>query len=273
LTYGHAHDAAVDGGDTSPVIHDGAFDLAAFDSGNVEKACTMLAPWGMNSWGIEGATITDPGAPGLGRAHFVGGNHQGYLYGYDDTGQVGFVRFVQGNMRSAGSCGAIPWHVFQPVATAGNGLKVDLDLYRDTSNVFGTTDGTLMFGVSLLFSSPDFPSGTDLTGHKPLVMNLIASYQCASMPCAYASAEDQVAYHFQTAIVDAPLGSWTHLTAPLDPQIDAALQHFQLPEAAKNTLKLYEAAFVIEVHHAEGAASIDNYVLSGSNLGSIAPAG
>ena len=253
-----AGDAAAD----ATYLRDSAFGLAALDTGNIDAACTMLAPWGGESWGVEAATFSDPDDRTIDTARFIATGENGYLYGLETRGRWGFTRFIQGDVWGGGNCGAIPWHRFEPIAIAGEELSIDLDLYRDTSNLFATDDSWIMFAVNLWFSSPDLPqAGDDLNGRKPLVMDLVLHHECTIADCGLETRESETAYHYQAVVGEAPLREWRHASIALAPHIEAALAHFDLPPEAQATLALYQAEVVIELHRAEGAASVDNVVL------------
>jgi hypothetical protein len=251
-----------DGGGGESYLRDSAFDLAQVDSGNIDSACTMIAPWGDASWGVEAATYSDPEDHTLDTARFMATGENGYLYGLETQGKWGFVRFIQGDVWGGGNCGPIPWYRFDPIATDRDELWIDLDVYRDTSNLLTTDDSWIMFAVNLWFSSPDLPkAGGDTNGRKPLVMDLVVHHQCTIAGCAIENKESETAYHYQTMVGEAPLGEWSHVSFPLAPHIEAALAHFDLPAEARPSLALYQAEFVVELHRSEGAATIDNVVL------------
>src|SRR5262245_53598096 len=91
----------------STFLRNGDFELTKYDSGDLTSACTVAAPWGSNSWGIEGSTFSDPNDHTLAGARFVENGHQGYLYGREDSGRWGFVRFIQGNLWGGTNCGDV----------------------------------------------------------------------------------------------------------------------------------------------------------------------
>lgn len=245
-------------------LRDGAFDLSPVDTGNIDAACTMLAPWGAGSWGAEAATFSDPEDHTIDTARFIGTGENGYLYGLETRGRWGFVRFIQGDVWGGGNCGGIPWHRFDPIATAEKDLRIELDIYRDTNNLFTTDDSWIMFAVNLWFSSPDLPdAGGDVNQRKPLVMDLVLHHECTMEGCVLENKESAEAYHYQAVVDEAPLREWRAVSIPLASHIEAALAHFDLPPAARASLALYQAEVVVELHRAEGAASIDNVVLRG----------
>jgi hypothetical protein len=250
------------GGGGESYLRDSAFDLAQMDTGNIDAACTMRAPWGAASWGVEAATFSDPEDRTLDTARFMATGENGYLYGLETQGKWGFARFIQGDVWGGGNCGPIPWYRFDPIATDRDELWMDLDVYRDTSNLFTDDDSWIMLAVNLWFSSPDLPeAGGDINGRKPLVMDLVVYYQCTIAGCGLENKESDSAYHYQAVVGEAPLAEWSHVSFSLAPHIEAALAAFDIPADVRPSLALYQAEVLVELHRSEGAASIDNVVL------------
>lgn len=256
-----------DGADAAPeevvLLRDSTFDLEPMDTGNINEACTAQAPWGPDSWGIEAATFSDPLDRTIDTARFLATGRDGYLYGYEGKDRWGFVRFIQGDMWGGTNCGPVPWHTFPPVSTFGKEPWIDLELYRDTNELHTESSSWIMFAVNLWFSSPDFPKeGGDVNGRKPLVMDLVLHHECnTSDGCTYQHGESEHAYHYMTSVGQAPFAEWGIFSIALAPHIENAFSTFDLPQAARETLKLYQVEFVIELKSAEGAASIDDFVL------------
>lgn len=254
-----------DGGATGPILRDGDFAIPTFDTGNIDGSCTMLAPNGDRSWGVEAATFSVPEDRTIDTARFLSNGESGYLYGLENRGRWGFVRYIQGDVWGGGNCGPIVWNTFEPVATAGRDIRIDLQVYPDTEKLFTENDSWIMFAVNLWFSSPDLPlEGGDLNGRKPLVMDLILDHACTMPGCAYGHKESESAYHYQASVVsEAPTpGTWNPVSMDVSEHLAQAVEHFELPAAAAESLKLYQVEFVIELYRAEGAASIDDFVLS-----------
>lgn len=258
-----AGEAAADAGtEEIVVLRDGTFDLVAMDTLNIDDACTAQAPWGPDSWGIEAATFSDPDDRTIDSARFVATGQDGYLYGMEEQGRWGFVRYIQGDVWGGTSCGPVTWHRFAPLPTAGRDIRVDIEVYRDTANLFTDSNSWIMFAVNAWFSSPDFPlEGGDLNGRKPLVMDLALHHECNMDGCALRHAESDSAYHYQSSVGQAPPGDWGIFSIALAPHIDNAFAAFDLPEAARQSLRLYQLEFVIELHAAEGAATIDDFTV------------
>src|SRR5262249_55886458 len=181
------------------------FSLGAFDNGNLNEACTQLAPWG-DSWGIDAETFTSPDTHALAGARFLvydrgGGNDAAYFYGKESDGRWGFVRYIQGDMWGGGNCGPIAWHRFAPVPTHGRSVHMHLSLYRDTTQLLTSSQSWIMFAINVWFSSPDMPKpGGDKLGRKPLVMDLAFHHECNMSGCKLRNYEDDSAYHYQALV-------------------------------------------------------------------------
>jgi len=128
-----------------------------------------------------------------------------------------------------------------------------------------------MPAVNLWFSSPAFPAGGDKHGRKPLVLDLALDHSCNIPDCELRHFDDADAFHYQRFIRykkykdrarcnDRP--GWRCYTIPLNGLIRNALtRDWELSGHIANagsTLRLYQLDFLIELHNAEGAASIDN---------------
>jgi hypothetical protein len=237
----------------------GSFTLPRFDTGNIRNRCYVRAPWGRRSWGIEGATFTstDFKLDWQRFASFSGDS--AYLYGQEQRGEWGFVRYVQGSVWGGTNCGPIPWHRPAPLSFAGKTLMLHLDLYRDTHTLLQPGDSWVMFAINVWISSPHFPkAGEDVNGRKPLVLDLVFYRACNWAGCGLRHFEDSAAYHYQATIGRTPHRRWRSWQVNLSTYIDNALNTFGLPATHA---KLYQMEFVVELHNAEGVATIDNFYL------------
>jgi hypothetical protein len=197
-----------------------------------------------------------------------------YLYGKEVRPEVvamGFVRFIQGNMWLRRP---VRWRKPDPlplVATpsratntsAGPGprlrpLTINLDLYRGDW-IQRNSPARVMYAINLWVSSPNFPSGTDIIGRKPLVLDL-AFYTDGGWPLrGLSSFAGAKAFHYQEAVGETPLKQWRTWRFDPSPFIERALRYFSLP--AEGTA-IYQLEFLIELKNAEGSAMIDNFYLS-----------
>src|SRR5207237_2314006 len=71
-------------------LADGAFELAAWDSGLVANRSLEHAPWGAGSWGVSAAVFDDGDDHALGGAHVATFDDAGYLFAREDRGRYGF---------------------------------------------------------------------------------------------------------------------------------------------------------------------------------------
>lgn len=242
------------------LLADSSFDLPPFDTGNLLDVCTMQAPAGSASWGVSGASVGAPGERTLNTARFASGGSDGYLYGYHDGEQLGYVRYVQGHVTGMGECGPVAWNRFEPIAIGTRPGRLSVDVLRDTANRFGAASVVRMTVVVWL-SSPDLAvAGIDLNGKKPLGLELSVFEDCAPAGCEAESVEDEIAYRYRAAVADLPDRVATEVEIDLQPTIAAAVGHFGL-DAAAATLAIYQVELDIELFHAEGAATIDDFVL------------
>jgi hypothetical protein len=143
---------------------------------------------------------------------------------------------------------------------------LEIDIYRDTNTLLTSNNSWILFATKTWFSSPDLPkSGNDINGRKPLVIDLIFYHSCNWTGCGYGHFEDNDAYHYQVFVDETPHKNWGSWSVALKDYIREAL-HYPWPSGsivgAEETLKLYQLEFVIELKNAEGAATIDNFVLS-----------
>lgn len=255
----------------------GDFELPAMDTGNVSGQCYINDFWrNYNTWGIEGYTLSDPEnhtAPEnhtITWSHFKSTGHEGYLYGKEESGKVGLVGYVQGNVwgQSSGGvgpevCGNIPWNIPSPVSINGKDISLKIKIFRDTNNLL-SSDSSIMFAVRIWFSSPDLTWGNDINGKQPLAINLIFYHQCNWTGCGYQIAEDNGFYYYPVLEDETPFQNWQSYSLQLNQYIQMALDHqWKLGNIAysKATLKIYQIEFLIELKNSEGAASIDDFYL------------
>lgn len=250
------------------------FSLPAYDSGNQTDSCFIAAPWGPGSWGLEGSTFTDPLNHALEGSRFAifPQKAEAYLYGKDSTGRWGSVRFRQGDVWGGSHCGSIPWHVPRPLRVRNRTIVLKLDYFPDLRNLLTANDSWVMPAINLWFSSPGFPAGGDKLGRKPLVLDLAVDHSCNIPGCGLRSFEDAAAFHYQRLVRykkkyrdrarcrNRP--GWRCYTIPLNGIIRTALsRQWELSGGiahAASMLRLYQLDALIELHNAEGAASIDN---------------
>lgn len=233
--------------------HDGDFDLEPFETEGIREQLFIDAPWGDQSWGIEGASFDKENpSHAISGANFISWGNEGYLYGKEEAGYWSFVRYIQGDVWGGTYQGAVPWYVPPPLETYNKKLMLYLDIQRDT-NLFLTEDESWqMFAINIWLNAPDFP--------KPLVLDLIFYHDCNWPECNWGSFEDEDAYHYQTFIGETPYRQWQSWRIPLHEHIQEALTTFDLSANAPQT-KLHQLEFVIELKHAEGAAIIKNFFL------------
>jgi hypothetical protein len=250
--------------------NDGDFELAPFDTGDIEKLCTLDDPWGGDSWGIEGSSFDGNNlSHAIDWARFSSGGHDGYLYGKEQSNYWSLVRYIQGDVWGGPhvGCPPITWYRPPPLATYGRDLSLEIDIRRDMPDDAATLPpgGWIMFAINVWFSSPEFPEGVDANGRKPLVMDLIFYHDCNWGGCGYGSKESDLAFHYQAFIGQTPHGQQEPWTIDLNEHIQQALNYpWELTGSlahAEDTLHLYQLEFVIELKRAEGAAYIDDFYL------------
>ena len=243
--------------------NNGDFELPVIDTGNVGGQCYIYAPWGNTSWGVEGYTFSDPENHTITWSRFRSSGHEGYLYGKEESGKWGLVRYIQGDVWGGSYCGIIPWNIPSPLPIDGKNISLNMDIFRDTNSLLSSSDSWIMFAVNIWFSSPELPGGNDISGHKPLVMDLIFYHQCNWTGCGYGVFEDNDAFHYQVFIGETPYG-WKSWSIPLNDYIQRALDYQWTSGSiahSKDTLKIYQIEFLIELKNSEGAATIDNFFL------------
>jgi hypothetical protein len=239
----------------------GDFAFSPMDTGNIQAWCYVNAPWGNQSWGMEGATFNSSDRKLDWQRYAIWSTQNAYLYGKEQRGYWGFVRYIQGDVWGGTNCGAIPWKRPTPLAIAGKTLTMKLDLFRDNHTFLTTNNSWVMQAINVWVSASDFPkAGGDLNGKKPLVLDLAFFQQCNWSGCGLSNFEDGSAYHYQALLstTPSPLRQWKTWKFNLGTYINQALSKFGLP--AKNA-KVYQVEYVIELHNADGAATIDNFYL------------
>lgn len=236
-------------------MRDGDFELAAFDSGTRRGRCVVESPW--KSWGIEASTFSDPSNHALALSRFQIADGEARLYGKENAGRWGFVRYVQGDVWGGTNCGPIPWNRAVD-ATLSSHATIELRVVRERSALTSQFASWLMFAVNLWFSSPAFPPGKDKQRRKPLVMDLIFHHQCNSPFCGPRHYVDEAAHHYQESVGTTPYRQWVKLEIPVGRHLEAALTRFDLP---KEGVSLHQIEVLIELRHAEGAMRIDDFQL------------
>ena len=233
--------------------NDGNFDLEPFDTGNIKGQFFIAAPWGGESWGIEGASFDkDHPEHTISGASFISWGNEGYLYGKEEAGYWSFVRYVQGDVWGGSYEGPVPWHVPAPLNTYNKNLVLSIDINRDSNKLLSSSDSWHMFAINVWLNSPDIP--------KRLVLDLIFYHDCNWQDCSWGHFEDEDAYHYQAFIGETPYREWQSWIIDLDWHIKKALETFDL-RAGERSAKLYQLEFVIELKNAEGAAMIKNFFL------------
>jgi hypothetical protein len=262
----------------------GDFELESFDTNNIQDQCYIDAPWGDSCWGGEGSTFSDPTDHTIDWSRFASWGHEGYLYGREESGKWGLVRYIQGDVWGGSHCGPIPWNRPTPLLTYGKDLTLEIAIYRDTNNLLTLNDSWIMFAINVWFSSLEFPDGGDTNGRKPLVIDLIFYHDCNWSGCGYGHFQDNDAFHYQVFIGETPYRQWRSWSIPLHYHIQQAMDvqwdQYCRPgtspcygpiDHAEDTLKLYQLEFVIELKNADGAATIDDFFLTYTEVSTPTP--
>jgi len=224
-----------------------------YDTGNIFDRCFAdVIPsdcphrWGINSYSwYEGVEYPLHAAR---FARFSGGP---YLYGHENAGRYGIVRYIQGDVWGGTICGVTPpWYLPSPLLTHRKKLTLKIEILRDTN--IGERPGSdrIMFAINVWFKSPELL--------KPLVMDLIFYL---GEDDTYGSFEDQYAYHYQYFVGETPYYTWAPWTINLSRHIKRALAFFGI-RYAKETLAIYQLEFLLEIVYARAAASIRNFSLT-----------
>ena len=250
-------------------LTDGDFErFEPVDSGTIADACTNIAPWGADSWGLNAATFNrtdDRHALEGARFRIIAderGKHAA-IWAKESVGtRMGFARFIQGNTWGGTHCGPAAWRIPAPEATFGRRLALQIDVLAEESWKF--TERTLLFNatshVMMAFNvwlrSPALP--------KRLVMDLAMRHECnwGMPPCGPQSQETDASYHYITRVGDnAALGRWERRTIDLSRHIEAAAQRFGFSQAVRETLAIEQVEFLVEVMDGQGSVHFDNVAL------------
>ena len=105
---------------------DSDFQLPAMDTGNIQGECYIDAPWGSNSWGVEGSTFSDAEDYTLDWSRFASWGNYAYLYGKDESGKWGSVKYTQGDVWGGSHCGSIPGNIPEPVLTSDKDFTLSI---------------------------------------------------------------------------------------------------------------------------------------------------
>lgn len=245
----------------TPLV-DERFDGAPFDTGLLRARCFAGAPWGGRSWGIEGGTFSRPGVFSLAASRFSGNGRDAYLWGRDDTGEWGFVRYIQGSAWADTNCGPTPWRRFRPFDTWGRTLDLGIRVQREQTRLLHPERAWVLFALNVWLASPSVRAqGGSMWGRKPIVMDLAVHHETTSPTARLRQFEDQWAYHYQVEVGEAPVGTWQQFQIPLSQHVREAVRRFGLPPEVERTLQIAQLEFVIELHHSEGSARIDDFTL------------
>ncbi|MGL4550551.1 MAG: hypothetical protein ACRC33_05145, partial [Gemmataceae bacterium] len=240
---------------------EGNFSLGDHDTGLVVGANYRATPWGARSWGVQGRTfggawtVWVPGCasdgPIAGQRYSVR-DGRAYLYGNEDSGRYGFVRYILGNVWTAGQQTPAPLPLFpgplshpRPLArhvmnrdslVPGRNrplsdirpLRLTLDLYRGATALNSSTAARVMYAVNFWITGPDFPAGRDAIGRKPLVFDLAFYTDGTALHGGIGSFVSPGCFHYQETVGTTPLSSWTSFDIDLKAVIVRALTHFGL---------------------------------------------
>lgn len=248
---------------------DAGFSLPAMDTGVVYEACASKAPWGTSSWGVEQGSFQGAYNFNLSAARFRNDGDHAYLFGKNlQPGRVwGCVRYVQGDIWGASSCGPRQYHIPQPQPLRGKHLVLELDCLLDTANLLTPQDSWIMAAINLWLTGAILPAGKDRQGRKPLVIDLYIYNHSNMLPHPIAW-ESEDAFHLPLELQRAEIGHWgswrIDLTRPLAEAIAKGfpeLYQRRTGESILDDLSLYQLDFVLELVNAEAAATIDNFRL------------
>ncbi len=231
----------------------GDFDLRPFDTGDISDQFFVDAPWGSDSWGIEASSFDKNNTEHtISGARFASWGNGVYLYGKEEEGYWSLVRYVQGDSWGGTYTGAVPWHVPDALSTYRKNLVLYLDTYRDTTNMFTSSESWNMFAINIWLNSPDLS--------KRIVLDLVFYQDCNWDNCGLAHYEDEHAYHYQVIIGETPYKEWKSWEISLSEHVENAIEEFELQDA-KKSLKIDQLEYVIELKNAEGASMINNFSL------------
>ena len=269
----------------------GDFTLNNWDSGNISNRNYTASPWGPGAWNVSGRTFLDAfgflygqssyAKPIAGQRYYVR-NSQAYLYGREDAGHYGFVRFIQGNVWGSGLHTPAPLPLQDeravPLLTANSpptmnmgfrprtpgvadmrNLRLHLDLRRGHTTLHSSAVARAMYAINMWITGPAFPPGHDGWGRKPLVFDLAFHTEGSGVHGGLRSFQSAGCYHFQEAVGVAPLSRWQSFDIELTPIIRRAMQMFHLPV---QNAAICQLEFLMELINAEGSALIDNFYLT-----------
>lgn len=245
------------------------FRMFAIDTGVMYDSCSSKAPWGAKSWGVENSSFQGDGNYKLTAARFRNNGENAYLYGKNlQPGRVwGNVRYVQGDIWGGSSCGPRQYNIPQPQSLRDKHLVLEFDCLLDTANLLTPQDSWIMAAVNLWLSGEIMPSGKDLEGRKPLVVDLYI-YHTSNMPSAPLARESGDAFHLPMELQRAEVGHWGRWRIDLTQAMEEAirkgfpdLQKLKTGQFILDDLSLYQIDFVLEIVNAEAAATIDNFRL------------
>lgn len=248
---------------------DAEFSLPAMDTGVVYETCASKAPWGPSSWGVEHGSFQGAFNFNLSSARFRNNGDHAYLFGKNlQPGRVwGCVRYVQGDIWGASSCGPRQYHIPKPQPLRGKHLILELNCLLDTANLLTPQDSWIMAATNLWLSGAILPAGKDREGRKPLVIDLYIYNHSNMLPHPIAR-ESEDAFHLPLELQRAEIGHWgswrIDLKTPLEEAIAKGFPELYQRKTGENILddlSLYQLDFVLELVNAEAAATIDNFRL------------
>ena len=248
------------------LLADPVFAVTPWDSGDRSGSCLSAAPWGDTGWGVEAASFFDAAGREGGdrtidgaRLAVSGGAAQ--FSASDASGRWAFARFIQGDVWGGTSCGPVSWNRFAPIPVANQELRLDFDVCLQGGTLDSIVGGWILVGVNVWVSAPTMPErGRDRHGRKPLVLDLMVHHRTSMIGTRDGSHDNDLAYHYQVAVAEAPPGRWTHVSIDLARELRAAVEHFGL-QGAWDDLTIEQVELVAEVHHASAAARVDDVSL------------
>jgi hypothetical protein len=243
------------------LLANGDFAIAPWDSGTLQNYSLEHAPWGAASWGAAAAVFDDGDNHAMGFVRAATFDDIGYLFGQEDRGKFGFVRFVQGDMWGGGYFGPIQWQKFEPVPIADKRVVMSFDVYLGDHEPVGEGRHWILQGLNVWVSGPNMVAGPDKLGRKPLVMDLVVENECSESGCGLDHFEDASAYHYQVSVARPPHRQWAHVDVNITAHVLAAWNVFALPESARADLALYQAEYVVELSRMKASALVDNISL------------
>ena len=246
------------------LLADGDFELSEHGSGVLNNRCHLAAPWGQNSWGIEAFTFHDPGDRSIDQAIFGVADGYASLSGVDNSGGTALVRFIQGDIWGGSHCGAIGWNRFSPaIRTSDGDLIITIEVTRGATELSTVNNSRVRHGVNLWLDAPTLPSSVStVTGRKPLVLDLIVSWECNRAQCEAVPSDDAFAFHYPVVIGASPQGATTIWRIPLREHIIAAATEFSLDSMLADTTTVMQVEYVVELVNARASAELDNFVLT-----------